>query len=234
MKNILTLIAALMLTASCSYHYYYYTGEAPATQIRPNQKATVKNAKPRVKDLQLNVIQYDKNPPNIIPPTVERPARQYNPADYNTFAVYTKLHTVAAPKNEEDKYAIWCTREGTYYVEMTKMTWNERYMQTRSSFRLRDSHNGKIYPIVKVWGLPMDETYWMHSIAGEWFCRVYEFPPLEPACTCIDILYGSEEPLKHIPGTTGWSMSEDRLEVSVAALQANQSKMTYVPTVVVK
>lgn len=214
MRNILpTILVILFLTTSCSYHYYY-NGSVP-------KKETVS---------------YDRSAPDIRLPELERAGDKYDPTDYNTFPVYTKLHTVEAPVSEavRSKDAIWCTKKGTYLVSVSKMLWNERYYQTQSSYSLRDSRSGKIYPLVRVWGLPVDTTYWMHSVAGEWFCRVFEFPPLEPECTHIDIVYSKGKPLEHIKGTTGWGRPDDELNISVAELQANQPKMKYKPTVIVK
>lgn len=212
-KNLLILlVVSLCLTTSCSYHYYY-GGTTP-------QK----------------ILAYDRAAPDIRLPEVEKKSNNYDPTDYNTFAVYTRPHTVEAPAGESvtEKYAIWCTKKGTYLAAISKMIWNERYYHTQSATYIRDSRTGRKYPLRKVWGLPMDETYWMHSVAGEWFCRVFEFPPLAPECTQIDIVYTQARKLEHIKGTTGWSTAEDELNISVADLQANQPKMKFKPTVIVK
>ena len=217
MKNlIMVLLVGMFLTESCiTNNYYYYNGSAPG---------------------KMETIRYDCSAPDIRVPEVEKASRNYDPTDYKTFAVYTKLHTVEPPVGESvrEKDAIWCTKKGTYLVTVSNMIWNERYYQSQSATYIRDSRTGKKYPLVKVWGLPLDETYWMHSVAGEWFCRVYEFPPLDPGCTRIDLIWSAGKKLEHIKGTTGWGRSDDELNISVAELQANQHKMKYKPTVIVK
>lgn len=217
MKRILfmVILVIMFMTESCITHHYYYYGSATENN---------------------EVIRYDRSAPDIRKPVKEKASENYNPMDYKTFAVYTKPHTVETPTSEAviDKDAIWCTKKGTYLAVVSKMLWNERYFQTRSSLYIRDSRTGKKYPLRQVWGLPMDETYWMHSVAGEWFCRVFEFPPLPPECTHIDIVRTGSAPLQQIPGTTGWVGAVDDLNLSVAELQANQYKMKYKPTVIVK
>lgn len=205
----------LFMTQSCITHNYYYYGSNPEKK---------------------DVIRYDRSAPDIRKPVMAKESNNYNAMDYKTFAVFTKPHTVEAPTGDSavENYAIWCTKKGTYLATVSKMLWNRRYYNNESSMYLRDSSTGKRYPLRKVWGLPMDETYWMSSVAGEWFCVVYEFPPLMPECTEIDIIQREGEPLKHIPGTTGWGNDPDELNLSVSRLQANQHKMKYKPTVIVK
>lgn len=215
-KLIVVLVVSMFLTESCiTIHRYYYNGSAP------EKKETIK---------------YDHAAPGIKAPELEKVSRDYDPTDYKTFAVYTKLHTVEPPAGESarEKDAIWCTKNGTYLVRVDKMIWNERYYHTQSADYIRDSRTGKKYPLIRVWGLPLDETYWMHSVAGEWFCRVFEYPPLDPGCTHIDLVWSAGKKLEHIKGTTGWGRPDDELNISVAELQANQHKMKYKPTVIVK
>ena len=251
-KIFLALVVSIFLTESCSYHYHYYSGDTACLNhsgdtaclnfdgatayltTSPDQKTpylTISSGKKKSK----GAIKYDRAAPDIKLPEVEKASANYDPSDYKTFAVYTKLHTVEQPAGGAmtDKDAIWCTKEGTYLARVDKMLWNERYFHTQSGCYLRDSRTGKKYPLRKVWGLPLDETYWLHSVAGEWFCRVFEFPPLDPGCTHIDIIY-NKKPLKHIEGTTGWGHPQDELNISIAELQANQSKMKFKPTVIVK
>ena len=74
----------------------------------------------------------------------------------------------------------------------------------------------------------------MTGIPGEWFAQIFEFPALSPECTHIDIIRTDCKPLPYIKGTTGWSGAKDDYNLSVSALQANQHKMKYRPTVVVE
>lgn len=217
MKNIFAALFVIMITAtSCITHNHYYYGGAAAGPVE--------------------TIKYDRHAPDIRKPTMKKPATSYNAQDFNSFAVYTNMHTVAEPVGDsaEAKYAIWCTRKGTYLAAITDMPWNKRYFNTGTCMYLRDSNTGKRYPLHHVWGLPTDQTYWVQGVAGEWFCRVFEFPPLDPTCTHFDIIRTDCPPLPHIKGTTGWAKRKDDMNLSVSALQANQDRMKYKPTVVVK
>lgn len=118
-------------------------------------------------------------------------------------------------------------------VKKDAMMWNERFFQEQSATYLRDSRTGEMYQLRKVWGLPLNETYWIHGVAGEWFCRVFEFPPLKPECGFIDIVYSLAPELEQVKGATGWGRSKD-VTVSVKYLQQNQPKMKYKKTVVVE
>ena len=135
---------------------------------------------------------------------------------------------MAAPTGDSpaENYAVWCTKKATYLAIPYKMLWARRYFNNQSCEYLRDSRTGKKYPLKSVLGLPMDETYWMTGIPGEWFAQIFEFPALSPECTHIDII--------RLQGTTGLSGAKDDYNLSVSALQANQHKMKYRPTVVVE
>lgn len=180
--------------------------------------------------------QYDPVGPDIKVPVLKQPSKDYNPMDYNTFAIYTGVHTVKEPKSRspKDSYAMWCTKKGTYLVKAVKTHWNEFYSNHTSSMTIRDSRTHKEYALRKVWGLPLDETYWIHAVAGESLCRVYEFPPLPRSCSVIDIIYDRPTKLEVIPGTTGWSGGENQYFLDVVQLQGNQHLMDYVETIIVK
>lgn len=212
----LTAVMFIMQT-SCSYHYYYGEGAAPAS-------------------VKADKIHYDRKGPDYRNPILEKPANNYNADDYKTFAVYAKPYTVAAPTGDSpaQNYAIWCTKKATYLAVPYKMLWARRYFNNQSCDYLRDSRTGKKYPLKRVLGLPVDETYWMTGIPGEWFAQIFEFPPLSPECTEIDIINTDCKPLEYIKGTTGWEGSKDYYNLSVSALQANQHKMKYKETIVVK
>lgn len=232
MKKILfILVSVMMLTQGCSYHYYYGYNEAetPSPYYKDTKARKAESGKQAA-------FEYDRTAPDIKPPTPKRPATKYDPTDYNTFAVYGDMHTVEPPHEGEsgvDLYAIWCTKEATYLVKKDAMMWNERFFQEQSATFLRDSRTGEMYQLRKVWGLPLNETYWIHGVAGEWFCRVFEFPPLKPECGFIDIVYSLAPELEQVKGATGWGRSKD-VTVSVKYLQQNQPKMKYKKTVVVE
>lgn len=180
-------------------------------------------------------ITYDTVPQFRLP-QLKREATNYDESDYNTFAIYTHPHTVAAQPYKTsrlEKMAIWCTPEATYLAVIDEQNWTSKYYHAGKDQYLRDCKTGNVYPILGYIGYPLGQTVWIEGVAGEWHCRVMIFPPLPKHCTTIDIMSGGER-LKKIEGTTGWTEPEDHLGVKVAVLQAQQPITIYKETVVVE
>lgn len=158
----------------------------------------------------------------------------YNQLDYNTFPVYDVKHTIAPihSKNIQDQMAIWCTQEATYLIRAHKQLWNMMYFCSSSEMLIRDHNTGKEYPIQETVGLPMDTTFWVKGVPGEWMVFVNVFPPLPKSCTSIDIIGG--KPKEYIPNTTGWAPPLHLTNISIKYLQSNQELMRFQETVIVK
>lgn len=159
----------------------------------------------------------------------------YDKLDYNTFPVFDMKHTIAPIKGKrlQDKLAIWPTPEATYVVMANKQLWNMMYFRNSSKMFIRDRKTGKEYPTRETIGLPMDTTYWVKGVPGEWFAIVKVFPPLPASCTHIDI-EGEKKKQEYIPNTTGWSNPYRVINVSIQELLDNQEKMKFWETVIVK
>ena len=158
----------------------------------------------------------------------------YDPLDYNTFPVYDVKHTIApihSPYTEE-QMAIWLTPKATYLVRAHKQLWNMMYFSCSTEMYIRDRGTGKEYPIKETIGLPMDTTFWVKGIPGEWMAFVSVFPPLPDDCTSIDLI--GEKPKEHIPGTTGWTPPLRLTNLSISDLIVNQEKMKFQETIIVE
>lgn len=233
MKRIFPLLFVYLLLTSCGPKLYLVTDRdkdgkiLAVTEMTDYQKA-------RIKQLAKEQLIYDTVPQFRLA-TLKKPAENYDPEDYNTFAIYTHPHTVAPQPDKSDieRMAIWCTKEATYLAIVDEQMWTKRYHQTSREFHLRDSRTKKTYPIVKVLGYPLEQVYWIEGIPGEWRCRVLVFPPLDKHCTKIDIINDGPKP-KHVKGTTGWGFRASHYNVSVYRLQMQQHIATFKETVVVE
>lgn len=231
-KVFFSLITFLFITA-CAPKYYIVTERDEQGNILSVMEMK-KYDKEAAKRLQNATLTYDSIP-HFKLATLKRPAENYNPEDYNTFAVYTHPHTVAPLyyTGETDNMAIWCTKKATYLAIVDEQKWTSRYHQTSKDFHLRNSQTGETYPIQKLLGYPLEQTYWIEGLPGEWRCRVLVFPPLPKHCTTIDIINDGPKP-KDVKGTTGWGIRRSLYNISVSKLQTQQSIATYRETIVVE
>lgn len=188
-----------------------------------------------MKRVFMSEILYDDSVPDFRRAVLIDEAKEYSPMNYNTFATYSKPYTVRNPNadNDVEKMAIWCTREATFLARIHKIHWNRMYFHNSSKQYLRDCRTGQCYYIQHCIDYPMDSTFWIKSIAGEWITMVDVYPPLHKECIKIDIMCGEKEP-EHIDGTTGWARQQDYLGIRTAALQLQQSKMKFKETIMVR
>lgn len=185
--------------------------------------------------LLMSEIQYDDSVPDFSRALLVSEAKNYDDMDINSFAVYTKPYTVNNPRTENqiEKMAIWCTKNATYLAQIHKIHWNKMYFRNSSKMSIRDSKTGDYYYIRHCLDYPMDSTFWINSIAGEWIVIVNEFPPLPKECTFIDILDESEAP-KKTDDNTGCTKNIGYRGIRVSALQMQQSKMDFKETIIIR
>lgn len=231
---ILCSLLLLLLLVACRPQYYVVDRNEQGSIVWSTVSPMSEAQRDLLRRLQQTALVYD-TVPVFHAPRLLSPAKNYDEQDYNTFAVYDNPHTVAMcpAENPLEKMAIWCTPEATYLAIVDEQKWTRMYYHTSSKNYLRDCLTGECFPIRELLYYPMDQTYWIEGVAGEWACRVLVFPPLPKKCTHIDIMSGAPE-LKKIEGTTGWRKRNDYQNVSVAALQLQQSIATYRKTVIVK
>ena len=93
MKNILFPLIIILFLASCGPKYYIVADRDEQGKIISVREMT-KAEKAEAMRVQKATLTYDTIP-NFRLATLKKPAENYDPEDYNTFAVYTHPHTVA-------------------------------------------------------------------------------------------------------------------------------------------
>jgi hypothetical protein len=231
MKHLLPLL--LFLLTACQPKYYIITERDADGRILSMMEMTEYD-RAVTKQLEKATLTYDSHPEFHLA-TLKKAAQHYAPHDAKTFAVYTHSHTVAPLLNSTgtNALAMWCTHEATYLAIVDKQDYTSKYYHTPNGFHLRDCQTGKTYPIVRLLGYPLGQTYWIEGVPGEWHCRVLVFPPLPEHCTTIDIINGGPSPTP-VLGTNGWSLRQNMYQIKVATLQAQQHIATFKETVVVE
>ena len=186
MKLLLPLI--LLFLTACQPKYYIITERDADGRILSMMEMTEYD-RAVTKQLEKATLTYDSHPEFRLA-TLKKAAQHYAPHDAKTFAVYTHSHTVAPLLNSTgtNALAMWCTHEATYLAIVDKQDYTSKYYHTPNGFHLRDCQTGKTYPIVRLLGYPLGQTYWIEGVPGEWHCRVLVFPPLPEHCTTIDII----------------------------------------------
>lgn len=186
-------------------------------------------AMPMLAEAQLK---YDEKGPDFHKPTLERAAKDYDPLNTETFSIWADNHTIAEPENTDReelyRYAMWCTKEATYVMTMYLTNWPLHYFHGCSNSYIEDCDTGVKY-MLKSASHPLDETYWMRTLAQEWVCTLDVFPPLPP--TCKYVTFGGGEYTDDLK--PGWSHTKNPEHVEVSRLQANQPLFKYQKAVVV-
>ena len=224
---------SLLLLVACQPKYYIITERDEDGKILAMMEMSEYD-KAVTKQLHKETLTYDSIPQFRIA-TLKKAAENYTPRDSKTFAVYTHPHTVAPLLNSTgtNALAMWCTKEATYLAIVDKQNYTSKYYHTPDGFHLRDTKTGKTFPIIKLLGYPLGQTYWIEGVPGEWTCRVFVFPPLPKHCTTIDIINGGPNP-EPVVGTTSWSIRQNMYQIKVSTLQAQQHIAKFKETVVVE
>lgn len=175
-------------------------------------------------------LKYDEKGPDFNPPTLERAkSKDYDPLNTETFSIWVNHHSVAAPKQQSERHAIWCTKEATYLAETYHTAWPLHYFHCTPNNYIEDCDTGEKYYMKQSIGYPVGETYWVRSLSYEWVMFVHVYPPLPPTCTTISTGGGGySDDLE-----PGWGHEEELDHVSIASLQANQPLMKRKEVVIV-
>lgn len=198
----------------------------PKAEIDQHKKKSASTAK---------VIHYDTEAPvHIRKPKLLEPSKGYISSDMSTFPIYGDAHIVEEPaiKKGKNSLAIWCTKEATYIAQIHHHYWKRTYYQCPSGTYIRDCSTGDKYYIKDHWGLPLDQTFFIDGISGEYICLVSVFPPLPETCTVIDLIEPHVTDI--VDGGPGWGHDDSCVNMSVAELQANQNKIKYKETKVIE
>lgn len=241
MKKYISIILGCAMLMSCTItknYHFTVSDEKDLRKVRElianNSERANFNVTTLSKDKKdTDVIKYDKAP-IINPPRLITPANNYNPTDMSTFAVYNDTMSVAPPllTDELSKTAIWCTKEHTYVGHIYQMGWDRTFYQMKSGSYIHDCKTGTKYYVSSGSGLPLDETYFIQGIAGEYLCFVDIYPPLPETCTVIDII--EADATDEVENSPGWGGGIKLSNVRVADLQKNQKILNYKKTKVIE
>lgn len=181
-------------------------------------------------------ITYDTSLPKIPKRKVIQDASYYNKHDKYTFPIYGDEWAIApinATENSVNTFAIWCTKECTILARTNRLGWDKHYFQNPSESYIVDSMTGEKYKVKGQYdGAPLDVSYNIQGVSGEWVCSFEIYPPLPETCTVIDIVEGAVN--DNVQNGTCWSCATNLRNVPVARLQANQNIMKFQKTKIVK
>ncbi|MBR4264563.1 MAG: hypothetical protein IKQ46_00735 [Bacteroidales bacterium] len=117
------------------------------------------------------------NAPQIKKPTLVKEANNYNKDKYETWAVYNNPHLIK-PVNE-GTMALWNTPEATYIAVAHEQNWTREYYGIGPDNFLIDDRGHK-YKIKNVYGVPLDQIFWIEAYSGDFIAFIMEFEPLPP------------------------------------------------------
>lgn len=189
-----------------------------------------------ITEFDCQTINYDKSLPKIPKLKMIQDASKYNKYDKYTFPIYGDEWAVApiyATENTLNTKAIWCTKECTIVATAYRVYWDKHYFQQSSENYLVDSKTGEKYKILGTYGnIPLDVSFNIQGISGEWICTFDIYPPLPETCTEIDIIEGHVH--DNVQNGPGWGGAPDFHNVPVARLQANQGIVKFQKTQIIK
>lgn len=179
-------------------------------------------------------IKYDRTIPKFPKLTVIKDASQYNKEDKYSFPIFGDENAVAPLVSGKDKnIAMWCTKECTIIAEVHRLTWDMHYYQRKSGDYIQDSKTLKIYrPVEGYDGLPVDTSYNIKGVSGEWVCFMRKYPPLPKECASINLI--SENVTDKVKNGASWGGEPNRYNVSIESLQKNQHIVKFRKTKIYK
>ena len=216
-RNVISLLGCLLVASCTINHYHVISANDP-------EEASINLGRLPVASKQKNEkLRYDKALPVVPELSVIQDASHYNPEDKYTFPILGNETAVKPPKDlrRTKTLAIWCTEECTVVASLAQLQWDLHYFQQSSNSYIEDCETGKKYYLTGTYDKrPLDISYNIKGVAGEWICLFDLYPPLPKECTTINIIEGQiTDDVKNGPG---WNGSLHIRNVPVAMLQANQ------------
>lgn len=223
-----------LITASCTTKLTVGNTTSTTNDIEePTSKLYRNTPKHNIKDA---VIKYDKTLPIVPEISVIQNATNYDKEDKYTFPIYGDETTVAPPANSNSslkKVAIWCTKECTVVANLIQMLWDTHYFQRTSGDYIEDVQTGKRYYVKGTYdGFPMDMSYNIKGVSGEWICCLDVYPPLPEECTVINII--GQNVTDDVKNGAAWSGALRIRNVPVSLLQRNQSIVKFQKTKIIE
>lgn len=233
MKRNCIFLLGCLIAASCTINRYYIMNDGE-TSRKLNEKDFAAKLH-GTSTTAGKTIKYDKALPVVPGLSVIQDASRYNKEDKHTFPIYGDETAVAPPTatGKRSRVAIWCTKECTVVASLSQMYWDLHYFQQSSDSYIKDVRTGKKYYIKKSYqDIPLDMSYNIKGVSGEWIATFYVYPPLPKKCTVIDIIEGHVT--DDVKNGASWGGGVNIVNTPVEMLQRNQSIIKFRKTRIIE
>lgn len=233
MKRNCIILLGCLIAASCTINRYYIVNEDSVSEAR--DKKELSSRLKRTSPAGSKTIEYDKALPVVPKLSVIKDASEYNKEDKNTFPIFGNETAVAPPTGQSRlaRTAIWCTKECTVVAYLMQLAWDLHYFQESSDSYIEDAATGERYYIKGTYDrTPLDMSYNIKGISGEWISFFNVYPPLPKECTTINIMEGDITDV--VKNGQGWGGSLRIRNVPVSRLQGNQGIVKFQKTKIIE
>ena len=139
-------------------------------------------------------IPYDDDCPAIYKARLIKPARDYQPRVWDSYAVYGDLPIVKETDKDGDyadihpcnDMALWRTKDATYLALVSALGWVRTFYIYSDKIFLRDCDTGEKYPIIEVVNFPFNQEFFIEGVPGDHIYILLKFPPLPKTTRRID------------------------------------------------
>ncbi|MBE6256431.1 MAG: hypothetical protein E7103_00520 [Prevotella sp.] len=139
-------------------------------------------------------ITYDDDCPAIYKARLIKPARDYQPRVWDSYAVYGDLPIVKETDKDGDyadihpcnDMAMWRTKDATYLALVSALGWVRTFYIYSDKIYLRDCDTGEKYPIIEIVNFPFNQEFFIEGVPGDHIYILLKFPPLPKTTRCID------------------------------------------------
>ena len=139
-------------------------------------------------------IPYDDDCPAIYKARLIKPARDYQPRVWDSYAVYGDLPIVKETDKDGDyadihpcnDMAMWRTKDATYLALVSALGWVRTFYIYSDKIYLRDCDTGEEYPIIEVVNFPFNQEFFIEGVPGDHIYILLKFPPLPKTTRRID------------------------------------------------
>ena len=139
-------------------------------------------------------IPYDDDCPAIYKARLIKPARDYQPRVWDSYAVYGDL-PIVKETDKDGNYAdiqpcnhmtMWRTKKATYLAFVSALGWVRTFYIYSDKIFLRDCDTGEKYPIIEIVNFPFNQEFFIEGVPGDHIYILLKFPPLPKTTRRID------------------------------------------------
>ncbi len=139
-------------------------------------------------------IPYDDDCPAIYKARLIKPARDYQPRVWDSYAVYGDLPIVKETDKDGDyadihpcnDMAMWRTKDATYLALVSALGWVRTFYIYSDKIFLRDCDTGEEYPVIEIVNFPFNQEFFIEGVPGDHIYILLKFPPLPKTTRRID------------------------------------------------